>query len=129
MAYDIFKRAIFTKISDDQFIATVEVADSNVYEFYWGGRNYKQRRERRSFRQLNIFWHKGERYVATRNEIMAYPKQILKSLIERYPEVPEKDLKKMFGYYAGIAVGNRSTHATTYGMFEGLFLNGMKRAL
>lgn len=128
MSIEIIYDKQFIK-ADKFFIPMVFGGSNNCYQY---DKSSRGRRERSWFNDSNIT--EGRR-IATKEEILAKIEAIRAENIARHNGKPDEsgyvnDLydDKQFGYFNSIAIGN-STSRTTFGMFKGLYVTGMAKAL
>jgi len=100
---------------------------NNCYDIGRGGRTGRRARD----------WG-NDRYYNRRGKISEKPDVILKNLDaelrrrirDRYDkEDKPADIRKRFGYYASIAVGGGHCGGTSWDLYRGQYVNGIKKAL
>lgn len=128
MSHEIIYDKCFVK-ADKFFIPMIFGGSNNCTQF---DRSNRGRRERSWFNDSYIT--EGRR-IATKEQILARIDAIRADKVEHYNgKVDEagytNDLydDKQFGYFASLAIGG-STIRTTFGMFKGLYVTGMAKAL
>lgn len=123
----------FEIIYDKQFI----VAEKDTKKFYipmlyWGSNNCIQfDRSNRGRRERNwsVFsWIAGGKQFATAETMLAKLAEEEAKLHEYKKDEHDPDPAKSYGYYTSIQIGT-STRTTTFAMYKGLILTGIRKAL
>jgi hypothetical protein len=131
MSYSIFYRTCCIKIDAEHTILAIEAGDSNCYE---------QRTGRRARDWQGYTYYSNKRLIATNADVLAAIDAELETRIkhatenslvhpEIYRDFTPDDVKNRFGYYAGLAVGNKSCATTSFSSLRNFFANGIKNAL
>lgn len=124
MSYEIIYDKQFIKLPDNNFIPMIYAGSSNCYEYSNKG-NGCGRRSRSWFPTTFIL--DGNAF-GTPEVMLANVAKVRKEYLERERNEPvsETEFDKNFGYYLGMYIrGNRHT---TFGMYEGIFKTGIKKA-
>ncbi len=122
MSTEIIYDKQFVKLPDNKFIPMLHWGSNNCIQF---DRSSKGRRERN---WSVMSWICGGKQYATAEEILAKLSEEEAKLPERLEHPDDPDPVKSYGYYVSLQIG-QSTRSTTFGMFKGLFVTGMKKAL
>lgn len=119
MSYSIVYDKQFIKVGE-KYLPIVLAGDSNLYEGYG-------KREKR-VRNFHTFIHeRGLQFLYSEENLIKKADDYRLSLMER--ERSEDYSDNNFGFHTGIAIGGRSTMATTFGHYKGIFKTGCKKAL
>jgi hypothetical protein len=112
-------------VTGNLFVPMIFAGSNNCIQF---DKSERGRRERSWFCDTFIC---GGKRIATADEILAKAQQIRDEYKSRYTgegEDSDKYDDKSFGYFSSISIGG-STRRTTFGMFKGMYVTGMKKAL
>jgi hypothetical protein len=123
MSYEIIYDKQFIKLPDNNYIPMIYAGSSNCYE--WTGKGGKERRSRSWFPTTFVL---GGHAYGTPEAMLASVEKIRKEYFERERSEPvtEDKFNKNFGYYLGMYI--RGSRNTTFGMYEGIFKTGIKKA-
>lgn len=117
MSYCILYKRIFIRTKDDKYIVLVEAGDNNV----WDTDSHTGHEKRsRSWEAWNFNENK---FAFSEKEINAWLQERLKMAIDRAAEDGSsiKQAAKAFGWYRAYALAGKTTHTTTFGMFNNFF--------
>ena len=117
MSYCILYKRIFIRTKDERYIVLAQAGDNNVWTT-----DYKTGREKRS-RSWEAWNFNENKFDFSDKEINTWLQERLKIAAERASEdgLSLKQVAEKFGYYKAIAIGGKSTYATTYGMVNNFF--------
>ncbi len=125
MSYEIIYDKQFVKLPNNNYIPMIYAGSSNCYESSNRG-NGCGRRERSWFPTTSIL----DGYAFGTPELMlANVAKLRKDYLERERSEPvsETEFDKNFGYYLGVYI--RGSRCTTFGMYEGIYKTGIRKAL
>lgn len=128
MSYEIIYGKQFVKLRKTAEVIPMLLAGSNnCYDIGQGGRNGRRARD----------WS-NDRYYNRKGKLSEKPDVILRNLdaelsrrIRQRHDKEDKpaDIRKRFGYYASIAVAGGSCGDTSWDLYRGQYVNGIKKAL
>lgn len=129
MSYEIIYNKQFVKLNETEFVPIVLIGSNNCYDVLGNGR---QRRERSWYSLKYVLQGKCYGTLATmlatcekeRESHIESNKQQLEKYGESYGAYNDNN----YGYYASLAI-NGSTRRTTFGMYKGIFVDGVKKAM
>lgn len=111
MSYTIIYQQQFLNLGD-KYLPLVIMGDNNVWEL-------NNKRRSRDWQHLSILPK-----VGTQQQLLDAVQEFRENFSHKENYTDEK-----FGYFSGIAIGGKSTHATTFGNLLGLVKSGIKYAL